>query len=282
MGKLFSYLLVMLCITKAATAQHDFMQDDEVDDPYEHASYLMYGLNYLSNNVYLGRKDSLVIPYYNPYIGYHFDNGLYAKGMLSFTPAKNRHLDLTTIEAGYEHSFGEHINGGINVDKLFYNKNSTNIKANTSGYAGIYAQYSNDIIEPQIAFDASFNKKSTDFVMNITLDHNFKFINNKLNIIPIVAMNMGTQHYYDEYFLARFVKNDKAVKLKKAVAGASQFKALDYELSIKSTYMAGKWLFTLIPTYSIPLNPAVITLPKKTLTETLTNSFYVELDICHR
>ena len=282
MRKLLFNTIVLLLFTLAGNAQAILNNGDDDDDPYEHVSYFMYGLNYLSNNVYLGRKDSVAIPYYNPYIGYHLKNGLYAKGMASFTNTNGTHMDLATLEAGYDHSFGDHFNAGINLDKYYYNKNSRSIRANTKGGAGINGQYTNDWIEPQVNFDANFNKNSTDYVTNFMLDHDFKLADGTLHIIPEAAVNIGTKHYYDEYFLANFTRADKKQKIKKAVANAGKYQVADYEFSLKTTYRVSKWLFTLIPTYAIPVNPAVVTLPNRTVTEKLSNSFYVELDICHR
>ena len=282
MRKLLLNTMVLLLFTISSNAQAILNNDDDGDDPYEHVSYFMYGLNYLSNNVYLGRKDSVAIPYYNPYIGYHLKNGLYAKGMVSITPAQTTHVDLTTLEVGYDHTFGDHFNGGINLDKYYYNKNSRSIRASTKGAAGIDGQYTNDWIEPQITFDANFNKNSTDYVTNFMLDHDFKLADGTLHILPEAAVNIGTKHYYDEYFLANFTRADKKQKIKKAVANAGKYQVADYEFSLKTTYRVSKWLFTLIPTYAIPVNPAVVTLPTRTVTEKLSNSFYVELDVCHR
>ena len=284
MKQLLLYFSVIFLFMQSANAQP--FADNDDDDPYEHVSYFMFGMNYLSNNVYLGRKDSTRLPYVSPYIGYHNKTGLFIKTMASYAPTK-KIIDLVTIEAGYDHSFGEHINAGVNVDRFFYNKNSLSIRSNTKGCAGIFGQYSNNWIEPQITFDANFNKKSTDYVLNFQLDHNFCLANNTLNIIPTAAMNSGTQHYYDEYFVTRLTKNDKTVKVKKVVANANKFNPLDYEFSTKVTYRITKWLFTLIPTYAIPVSPAQITLPatknlpERTYHEKLSNSFYVELDICH-
>ncbi len=274
-------IIALLFFSQTTFSQTLFNKDDD-DDPYEHLSYFMYGLNYVSNNVYLGRKDSIVIPYYSPYVGYHFKNGLYAKGMMSFTSANGRHLDLTTIEIGYDRNFGEHFNGGINIDKYYFHKNSLSVWANTKGFASINGQYTNDWIEPQITFDANVNKNSTDYVTNITLDHDFKLADKKLHIIPAIATNIGTKHYYDEYFINRLTKKDNTLKIKKAVVDAGKYRPADYEFSIKTTYLLSKWLFMLISTYVIPVNPATVILPTRTVTEKLSNSFYIELDVCHR
>jgi hypothetical protein len=121
-----------------------------------------------------------------------------------------------------------------------------------------------------------------DYVTGIGLDHNFSLLDNTLNITPTVVMNLGTQNYYDEYFNSKLGKADKTFKTRKVISDANKFKPLDYEFSVKVTYRVKKWLFTLTPTYALPVNPATVVLPKRTVQEKLTNSFYLELDICHR
>jgi hypothetical protein len=276
-----SFCILVLLLACAQSFAQPVINEDG-DDPYDELSFFNFGLNYLSNNVYLGRKDTSVISYYSPYIGYHFKDGIYAKAMISLSPVNATHLDLTILEAGYGRSFGDHFNGGLNLDRYIYNKNSVSIRANGVGAAGVNGQFSNDYIEPTAGFDLNFNKKSTDYVASLLLDHNFKLANKKMNIIPAVLVNIGTRHYLDEYYVARINKKQKT-KLTKVVANAKKFNALDYECSLKTTYMTPRWLFTFIPTYAIPVNPATITLPgNHVITEKLTNSFFAELDICRR
>ena len=275
------YTLLLLAIAISAHAQPPAINEDG-DDPYDELGYFNFGLNYLSNNVYLGRKDTSVIPYYSPYLGYHFSDGIYLKGMLSASFTNGGHIDLATLEAGWEHTFGNHFNCGINLDKYFYNKNSVSIRANTTAGGGIYGQVSNNYVEPTVGMDVNINKKSTDYVTNLALDHNFKLANKKLDIIPTVLVNIGTQNYLDEYYVNRINKKEKT-KLKKVVANAKRFVPLDYEINLKTTYMTPVWLFTFIPTYAIPVSPASLTLPgNRVISEHLSNTFFLEIDICHR
>ncbi len=277
-----SLICIIILFAGAAYAQPvtGRQNNDGPDDHYEAKTYFFCGANYLSNNVYLGRKDTVVTPYISPYLGYHFKSGLYGKTQLSYSPRKKT-LDLLTLEAGYEHTFGDHLNTGVNADKFFYNKNTNTIRGNTKGSAGIFGQYENDWLQPTICLDANFNRK-TDYVLGLGLDHNFAMRNRTLNIIPAITMNAGTQHYYEEYFLNKLTKKDKTLKQSKALADAGRFRPLDYELSTNITYRVTKWLFTLNATYAIPVNPNTIIFPKQTFTEKLSNTFYFELDICHR
>jgi hypothetical protein len=202
--------------------------------------------------------------------------------MVSYTTAKGGTIDLTTLEAGWAHTFNDHFNGGVNLDRFFYNKSSLSIRANTKGSGGINAQYNNNIIEPQLKFDLNINNSSTDYVLGIVADHDFNLAAQKLHVIPTLEFSLGTQNYYDEYFRNRINKKNKKGNVKSVVADPNKMAPLVYEFSTKVTYMVSKWLFTLTPAYDIPLNPATITINKKTSKEALSNTFYMELDICHR
>lgn len=269
-----------------AQKSNNSYQPDEDDDPYDQLSYFFAGLNYLSNNVYLGRKDSVAIPYIIPYIGYHLSNGLYAKAMASYTSAgSSGHIDLFTLEAGYNHSFSKNINAGFSAEKYFYNKNSISVRANSSGYFGIDGQFTNDYVEPSAQLGMVFNKNTKDYVLGIAIDHNFSMNEGKFSIIPTITVFSGTQNYYDEYFLARAKKKDKkAVVPNNIVSNPSAFNVLDYEFSAKTTFRAKHWLFTIIPTYAMPMNPAIITLPQKPKPqkEKISDSFFIEIDVCFR
>ncbi len=285
MNKIVLTFFSFLCLINVSIAQSNQIKSilDPDDDPYEKKNYFMVGFNYLSDNVYLGRKDSVPLPFYSPYIGYHWQSGIFTKATASYASDKgNNHFDLLTLEAGYEHNFTKNINGGVNLNRYFYNKNSHSIRSNAVGDASINGQFTNDYIEPTLTFDFNFNKKSTDYVTEIALDHSFSLKNGTINIIPTFTMFLGTQNYYDEYFVSRLTKADKRTKVKKVVADAQKFTPLDYEINTKITYRVKKWLFTVTPTYALPVSPAIITLPKRTVQEKLTNSFFLEIDICYR
>lgn len=207
-------VLAILVATHVSIAQRvaGYSIDNDESDPYEDKTYLMYALNYLNNNVYLGRKDSFLVPYITPYAGYHLETGFYAREQLSFTSAgpNGTHLDLVTLEGGYDHSFSEHFVGGVNLDKFFYNKNSINVRANIKGAASIYAQFVNNWIEPQVNLDVNLNGNTTDYVSALALDHDFSWAHYQWHLMPAFILNLGTQHYYDEYFTNRIEKKARS------------------------------------------------------------------------
>src|ERR1700674_4101386 len=79
-----------------------FGQKHPDEDIFPKKSYWQAGINYLSDNVYLGRKDSVKIPYISPSIGYYDKSGFYVNGSLSLLPSSgNSHIDMASLEAGY-------------------------------------------------------------------------------------------------------------------------------------------------------------------------------------
>ena len=283
MKKCFLGLLTcLLCVCAYGQRNGLYYLDKQYEeDPYDELTYFYSGGNYRSNNVYLGRKDSVKLPYISPFIGYQLHNGLYAKATASYALTKTGHFDLLALEAGYDRNLGRHILTGIWVEKYFYQRNSPSVKAAIKESGTIYCQYKNKKVEPTISITINHNN-STDFVVGAGLGHNFRFISNTLNLIPAITFYAGSQHYYDEYFINRALKQDKSIPISAAVQNAGAYKPLDVELSAKTTFRANTWFFTVTPTYCVPLSPATIILPYRTVQEHLKSSLYIEIDACHR
>src|SRR5664279_4653201 len=92
-----------------------------------HKSYFEAGMSYQSNDVYLGRKDSMLLPYYIPAFSYYHRSGLFVT--LSINYLKNStdsRIDLVTAEAGYMLSLGKY-EGQFVASKYFYNAQSTSV-----------------------------------------------------------------------------------------------------------------------------------------------------------
>ncbi|MEP6617317.1 MAG: hypothetical protein ABJA57_12090 [Ginsengibacter sp.] len=75
-------------------------------DTSQKVSYIKIGTSYLSNAVYSGRKDSSIVSYFRPAIGYFHKSGLSINveaSLLVNAPGAGR-LDEVAIEAGYNYS----------------------------------------------------------------------------------------------------------------------------------------------------------------------------------
>ena len=285
MKKWFLSLIILFTTLTGSYAQYSGLYNYDKkyeDDPYDDLTFFSIGLNYLSDNVYHGRRDSVTLPYINPYIGYHLHCGIYGKATVSYAPTrKNGHFDLLTLELGYDRNFGTSVLAGVYSEKYFYYKRSPGIRAAIKESGSIYCQYKNDLVEPQVSFTINHGN-AMDIVAGTTFDHDFHIKDNQLNIIPAITVNVGSQNYYNQYFIDRAFQKDHIVIPYQVVNNAGGIKALDLEFSAKTTYRTGGWFFTVIPLYSIPLSAAKITLPNRVVQEILKNTFSIELDVCYR
>jgi len=97
-------------------------------------SYFKADINYLSNLVYLGRKDSITTPYITSSIGYYHPSGFYASAAVFYIrPKPYQGIDLYTLDAGYDFKINDLFSGSVYAEKYFYNNSSNSIKSNISG-----------------------------------------------------------------------------------------------------------------------------------------------------
>src|SRR5580765_201191 len=122
----YFYILFLTGINSDAQVKHDqLVKHDQKDSARR--SYVKAGLSYLSDNVYLGRKDSVAVPYISPSIGYYHKSGFYVNSSLSVIPVSGEtRIDLVTFEGGYTYS-AKKLNVEISVSKEFYSDESYNV-----------------------------------------------------------------------------------------------------------------------------------------------------------
>ncbi len=252
------------------------------DDPMDEVTHMNLGMNVLSNNMHLGRKDKNAIPYITPYLGYYFRTGFYINGSVSYGAVRKfGHVDRMAIEGGYDRTWGTNFLAGAYAGQYFYHKQSASVNASITQQAGVYGKYINDLVEPQV--DIIYNNTTTapDYLIDISVDHRFRLADNKLNIYPTFAFFIGTQHFYDNYYISKAARESGAT-ISTAVDNPGNIKPLNVEFSAKATLWAGNWMFTMIPTYTTPLGAGKVTLPTGVISERLKPSFYIELDACYR
>jgi len=277
--KIYPFVILLLISLNCKAQQ----EANESGDEYENKAHVMFGINYVSDNVYLGRKDTVALPYTSPYLGYQFNSGIYIKGIASMASRPSSHLDLFTLTGGYQHNFNDVFIFGANFDKYFFNKNTVSVKANISANEEVYAMYANEYIEPMVILDVNQIKNNkSDFILGFALDHSFSAAHERLQITPTLTGYAGTQHYYEQY--KQDVVTKKGVtKVKNIIVNnADQFSVLDYEFSVPFEMAINHWAFKLIPAYIIPLNPSSVTINNVVLPEKISNTFLLELDICLR
>ena len=260
-------------------------------------SYFKVGVNYLSNAVYSGRKDSSVVSYITPSIGYYNKSGFYVDGTMSLLANSSDagSIDEILLEAGYEFSIKDNFDAGLYASKYFYSNNSYSVTSELQGGIGGYFTYDAGLVSIGGGADVLISI-GTDLTVNGNLSHGFSFgnDNNSWNITPTAEVNAGTQSFYRAYYKNRkfgftspgskgkghnsgkvSTSSSKTISFKQS----NSFSILDYELSIPVTYDAKGWGLFATPTLALPVNPASYEVDGVAQTETLSTSFFVKVGI---
>lgn len=261
-------------------------------------SHIKVEIGYLSNNVYFGRKDSVATPYITGQLGYYHKSGLYTNVTASYLPtAGQNRFDLFTVEAGYNHRFGD-LEMQLAGSKFFYNSNSYNVESEIQETLAAAFAYDWKVITPVVAGTVIFSNLATDYAASFGIEHSFYMANNKLEITASMAANASTQNYYNSYYqLRKYKRLEKLLaslgikeQIDADIADAEKFKFLDYEFSLPINYSIKKFTVNVTPVYAIPVNPATISftakLPNQTITRTyrekLNNSVFFQAGIAYK
>jgi len=285
-------------------ARQKFFKDSiekEMDSVFNDAgilrpkSFWLASLNYLSNNVYLGRKDSLPSPYFTASVGYYHKSGLFVNASASYLtePGQGR-IDLATIDGGYS-LIKPKFDGLITVSKYIFSSESYNVRSEIEGSADIFVAYDVGFIKPTLQAILNFGDH-TDYATELGVEHTFFALEKNLAITPTLEVNASTQNYYNNYYrfrrysLRRLVKAARLQRLINEISengdveNPREFKILDYEWSFPVTYSVKRLTFNFSPTYVLPTNASIVdvnvistrlgTRSNERGKEQLTNSFF--------
>ena len=269
------FTLLFLLTAFGAFAQNTSTEDAEdiLDKLDLRQSSFKIGVNYLSNNVFMGRADTIRTPTILADMKYTFKNGIFLSATANYIPNRVTHkLDGGSAAAGYDFAVTDNLLGGVSFTKLFYTANSTQIGSAIGSTINANLSYSiADIITPFVSADYNFLKQGFghDIFLNASVSHDFTkggiFSDRDFLIIsPTVAMNAGTQNFYDAYFVVKKYKLTKealellqgaeSLIIKKRENQLSKFQLLDYEFSAPLAYKLGVLMLSFTPTYAIAQN----------------------------
>jgi len=171
-------------------------------DSSQKKSYFRLNLNYLSNAVYFGRKDSATVPYLRSSISYFDKSGFYAGTGVSMlvNPDEPKRIDMINIDAGYSFSVKK-LDADIYASKIFYSNASFAVGSELKGMIGAYAGYDLGMVNVNVGGDILFST-NTDYSSSIGISHPFESgeENNKLTITPTAQMISGTQYFNEAYY----------------------------------------------------------------------------------
>ncbi len=267
-----------------------------LEDLFPRSSYFEGSLGFLSNNVYMGRKDSVSIPYLTPSFGYYDKSGLFANIAVSFLPGAGR-VDLVTVEAGYLYS-QHNFSGGVYLAKYFYNEQSTNVQAEVEGSMHLTSSYNLGFIKPTLEAGINFSERS-DYIVSFGLNHSFYLFDDAVDITPGVILNASTQNYYNYYYSKRRYTGKRKRRLTGIlyyditadISDAAKFQVRDYEFNLPLNYTVKKFMFNFTPTFALPINPAEVNLSlkastgqvlSKTFKEKLQNSIFFAAGVTYQ
>ncbi len=254
------------------------------------SSHFEAGMSYQSNDVYLGRKDSTILPYFIPSFSYYNKTGLYASVSINYlknTTASR--IDLVTVEGGYIFTAGQY-DGLFTASKYFYNSQSTSVTSEISASMAYENGFDFGFIKTTFTGTLNIGSK-LDFAGLFGLEHTFYLLDDKMDVTPTLSASASTQNYYNDYYKKRkYTIKQKGQPVQTGIAAvtgtvlnASTFKLLDYEPSLPINYKIGKCTINFTPTYAIPVHPATVqiqtvredgTVINRTKMESIENSFY--------
>ena len=263
-------------------------------------SHFQLSVTWESNDVYLGRADSTVLPLITPEISYLFKSGFEIDLSVGFNAnAPCLTLNSWTLDGSYTFNPGNY-SGTATVSIFNYSPNSGSVNAAQNGNIEYSNYYTLPFIQPSLSLTYTFAAPNTkaDYQVTFALQQEFDFLNNgNLNITPTATMNASTQNYYNSYYkYKRFTipRHGKPplpanVSVSGEVLNSGEFQIMDYEFSAPVGFTAGKWSFAYTPTYAVPVNPPDIQLTTKidnqtfvkTYKEQLSNQFYSQLSVTY-
>ena len=267
-------------------------------------SYFKLNLNYLSNAVYFGRKDSGIVPYLRSSISYFDKSGFYVSSGVAMlvSPDEPKRIDLVNIDAGYSFSIKK-IDLGVYASKFFYSNASFAVGSELKGMIGAYAGYDLGVINVNLGGDILFTT-NTDYSSSLGISHPFEMgeENKTWTFTPTLQMNAGTQYFNEAYYEFRKFSftttagnsgngsgkgkghsnksnsgsGSTAIK-KVTYYDNNKFTILDYELSVPVNYETKHWGIYTNPVVAFPTNAASYAIDNVLQKEKLSTAFFIEV-----
>lgn len=275
--------------------------DDIFGKPIKHYPFKV-SLNYSSNYIYGGRKDTSSTPYLSPCFEYTHKNGFYALITPAFLINQKFKLDFTSAQIGFTFdSLKKFSNSSIYLGRTFYSNKSTNVQSDINWIVGANFVYDvnpiNVLLSPAVLFGSN-----TDFALNTCVNHNFYFANKKqtfsFTLIPTVSATFGNTGFVQQFnFRVRPRRqNEPPPIITATINSPKKFQLLSYDFSLPIFFDKEKWGIMFSPAFVFAQNPIQSsikytgqngnTLPQQivtnngwptSFTEQIENSFFIDL-----
>lgn len=279
-------LIFITAYTQAIWGQGLLKHDSAQVSSNNKTSKVNLRLQYTSDWIYAGRKDSLPASYLTPSILYAHHSGFFVKGFLSFLTTEKR-IDVWGVGAGYRMNKGN-LYWGIGGELRLFNDSSYAVQSAVSSMAYSYLAYDLPWLETTVDVNGFFGDVG-DVLLGLELGKTFFLDENKLSIYPNVYGLWGTQRYFSEYYTYKSTSQRKKqgqgggepppVITYTIMEEATNFKFLSIDIGLALKYRFNKFSVHFLPSYAIPFNAATFKTDNTISKENLKNSFYYNLGI---
>jgi hypothetical protein len=201
-------ILVLFSFVFAAI--HSYCQ---ADSSGKERTQMSAGLQFISNQTYAGRTDSLKLPVVIPEFNLEFPHGFFinTKGYLNLSGGKTS-FDGVSIEPGYEFS-KKNWNGSFSVIKNFMSDSSNLIIAPVNASLEFYLNKETKFITPYIGSEYVFSAEGNDLIVYGGLSKNIRLSRTDakadFDVEPSLGLTGGSQNFYYS-FLKSYASNGQS------------------------------------------------------------------------
>lgn len=255
-------------------------------------SYLMADVTFMSDAVFMGRRDTVSAPYLMPSLGYFHKSGLFLDASFSYLmSSEDKRVDMALITTGF--SFDQNRwSGTVSGTAYFFNAESYNVRSESTGNLSGQISYDWGILESSLSVLSYFNREGkSDFFTGVTLGKTWIDTSKTWMIRPSVSAYAGTQYFYEAYYnTSRFGNRPGSGRGNNTpgtttelvyITEVSSFKLMNLEFTVPVYFFKGHLIGSFIPSLSLPQSPATITGMEIEYIESLDPVFYLGAGISY-
>ncbi|WP_299124674.1 hypothetical protein [uncultured Winogradskyella sp.] len=289
----FNYRLIMF-IAVSFFSNSLMSQDEEPKNTAKKisdSSFVALSLNYISDAIFMGRRDSISAPYLYSTLMYHYKSGFYASGAVSYlTRANEGRVDLFLLTGGFDFTIKK-LNGDLSFTTYFFNEDSYNVISEVSTDFTALLEYDFNLINLGLSASSYFsNDSNSDFFLSSEVSHDFITNDNKFQFSPTIGMSFGSQNFYEQYYINNRFGNGRGQGQGSSntlqstmveLTESERFNLMAIEMSLPIWYIHKSFGAVIVPSYVIPQNGATLSFNDELVEEDLDNTFYFIVGITY-
>ncbi|MFM1878253.1 MAG: hypothetical protein RLZZ241_1119 [Bacteroidota bacterium] len=286
-------LIVMVLLVPGALVLRAQDRQAEVPQPVQpDFSYLMADVTFMSDAVFMGRRDSVPAPYLMPSLGFFHKSGLFVDASFSYLiSSEDSRVDLAMFTGGFTFDKNR-FSGSISGTVYFFNDESNNVRSENAGNLSGQITYDWGLLESSLSAMSYYNREGqSDFFTGITLGKTWINTSKTRMIRPSVSAYAGTQYFYEAYYntsrlgnrsgTGRGNNNPETITELVTISEVSSFKLMNLEFSIPVYFLKGHIIGSMVPSLSLPQSPATVTGTELEYIESLSPVFYLGAGISY-